>query len=113
MFHVICRYRPDGDIARFAYRAEHLEYVIAAEAVLVFGGPLMTDEGERSTGAVFVLDLPDRPSVERFLANEPYHRNGLFASVEIHRWLQMNPQSVPGYLQRELEMERSKTASPP
>jgi uncharacterized protein YciI len=112
MFFVQLQYKPDADLARFACRAEHIEYMIAALPYTKFGGPLLADQGDRSSGAIFVLDLPDRAAVEKFVANEPFFRNGLFESVLIRRWRQMAPEPFEGFMQVELKAERERRLAP-
>ncbi len=108
MFIAICKYRPGADLERFKYRIPHIEYMIANDHLVRLGGAFMDDAGVRSSGAVMVLDLPDRDSVKRFLADEPYNRNGLFEDVTISRLKQMQPASGGQSLQQELELERAR-----
>lgn len=68
---------------REAYRTEHLRRVI-----------LQRDEGhiheagafDPPTGAAIVFMGVEREHVERFVADDPYYRNGLITSYRIERW---------------------------
>ena len=104
-FAVICTYRPGGDVERFPHRIDHLRYMIAAEPFTVFGGALLTDDGQRSTGMIVVLDVPDRAAAEDFVSAEPYARAGLFENVAIRQFRQMTPALTPGFLSEELQRE--------
>jgi uncharacterized protein YciI len=112
MYIAICKYRPGADLERFKYRIEHIEYMIAHDHLVRFGGAFMEDEGERSSGAMFVLDVPDRAAVKRFLAEEPYSRNGLFEEATISRVRQMQPATGGHSLQQELALEKERQRQP-
>jgi len=106
-FLVLCVDKPDGLALRKRTRAVHLEYMIRHKAWVVFGGPLTSDEGDRTVGSLMVVDFPDRPTVEAFLRDEPYTRAGLFESVIIRCWRQVVPEREPNFLENELARERA------
>jgi uncharacterized protein YciI len=106
-FLVLCMDKPDGLALRKKTRSVHLEYMIRHKTRVVFGGPLTTDDGDRTVGSVMMLDFPDRPAVEVFLRDEPYTRAGLFESVIIRRWRQVVPEREPNFLENELARERA------
>jgi uncharacterized protein len=64
----------DGNPARLAARPAHRELLtgLHAQGVVRLAGPLV-DETGADTGAVLVLDLPDRAAVDAFLAADPYY----------------------------------------
>ena len=49
-------------------------------------GPLLSDDGAAWVGSAMLIELPDRAAVAAMLADEPYVRNGLYESIEIHPW---------------------------
>lgn len=106
-FFVSCQDRPNSAQLRKRLRPDHLAYMIAARHDLVFGGPVMDDDMERTLGSMFVIEKPDRQAVDAFLANEPYFRNGLFESVVVRVVNVMVPEAFPGALELELEKETS------
>jgi uncharacterized protein YciI len=108
-----CLDRPGMSARRRAARAEHLEYMIKNQEKIVFGGPVSVADGEPGVGSVFVLDLPDLDAAQDFLADEPYHRAGLFESVIVRPFRQMSPEPRPGHLRRELERERAEAQGRP
>ncbi len=109
-FVLTCYYRPGAAEARFAHRAEHLDYMIAALPRTIAGGALMGEAGD-AIGMLVVLDAPDRAVAERFVADEPYNRAGLFERVELSALRLMSPEPEPGFLRRELLAERAKTGT--
>lgn len=106
-FLVYCIDRLDAGDLRQQTRAIHLEYMILHRAVIMFGGPLLAAEGDRTIGSPMVLDLHGRADVDGLLAGEPYMRAGLFGEIRIERLRQMVPESRPGLLEDELEQERT------
>ncbi|MGH6693172.1 MAG: YciI family protein [Gammaproteobacteria bacterium] len=89
--------RPDGDAIRAATRAEHLAYLERHADIVVLGGALLADDGVARIGSVLVVNVPDRAAVERFSAEEPFRKAGLFKSVKITRMRrgQWNPDAAP------------------
>ena len=72
--------RSDAGDLRASNRAHHLDYLAGFD--VVFGGPLLDDEGEMC-GSLIVVDLPDRSAVAALAAGDPYARAGLFDQVTI------------------------------
>jgi uncharacterized protein len=94
----------DGAALRRRIRANHLRFVLAHPGVLRYGGPLLSESGE-TIGSLMLVDLPDRKALDRFLAEEPYCRNGLFAPLHVHPSRQVVPEIAPGLLTKELARE--------
>lgn len=109
---VYCKDKPGGLPLRRATRAEHLEYMIAARERVVFGGPLLSEEGE-PIGSVFALNAASRAEADAFLAAEPYCVAGLFEEIRVHPMRQMVPENPAGVLDRELARERAAAARGP
>ncbi len=76
--------------AHFAYLEEHQD-------ILVHGGALLADDGETRIGSVLINNVPSREAAERFSANEPLRRAGVFRAVKITRMRrgQWNPAAAP------------------
>lgn len=54
---------------------------------IVMSGPLMSDDGERMIGSLFLIEAPDRASVEAFNRADPFHGAGIWRAVTINRFL--------------------------
>jgi uncharacterized protein YciI len=69
---------------RQPFREEHLAMVFAARdrGELLIAGAL----SEPADGAVLVWYAEDPAVIERFVADDPYVRNGLVGSWRIRRW---------------------------
>ncbi len=80
---------PDGAAKRQAVHAEHVAHLKTAKAqgvTIVVGGPLVADDGKSSIGSLMVFEAPDRATVEKFSRADPFHKNGVWAKVEIQRF---------------------------
>ena len=83
LFALICKDKPNSLEIRLANREKHLAY--GAEATVVFGGPMLDDEGNMC-GSLLVIEAEDKAAAEAFAENDPYAKAGLFESVEITAW---------------------------
>lgn len=54
---------------------------------IVMSGPLMSDDGERMIGSLFLVEASDRTVVEAFHAADPFHAAGIWRAVTIARFL--------------------------
>lgn len=53
---------------------------------VVMSGPLQTDDGEVMTGSLLLLEAPDREAVDRFVAEDPFTREGIWGDVNVSRF---------------------------
>ncbi len=93
-------YQEDGPGSaelREHYKPAHFDYLAEHEDILVLGGALLADDGETRIGSVLIINVPSREDAERFSANEPLRRAGVFREVKITRMRrgQWNPAAVP------------------
>ncbi len=85
-WYIRARLNPDGGAeVRAAATEPHVAYLREHRDRLRFSGPLLDDDGE-ATGALTLLDAPDRAGAEAWIANEPYNQAGAFSEVTIVRW---------------------------
>jgi uncharacterized protein YciI len=70
------------------YRAHriHLDRAEDYHVDVVTAGTLLADDGETPVGSIFVIDASDRGAVDAFTRSDPYHVNGVWESVQIHRY---------------------------
>ena len=94
----------DGAALRRRIRGAHLRFVVAHPGVFRYGGPLLDEQGQ-TIGSLMLVDLPDRRALDRFLQEEPYCANGLFAPLNVHPTRQVVPEIAPGLLAKELARE--------
>jgi hypothetical protein len=77
------------DVRLSNYRA-HLDYLRPYKDRLVVGGPTLGEgagtNDENMTGSFLILDAENWEVVERFLAEDPFSRAGLFSTTIVDRW---------------------------
>lgn len=87
MFYVVhCLDGPNRTARAELYQA-HRDYLDQQPLTIFAAGPLLDDSGERALGSVFILECETRAEVDDFLAHEPFNCAGLFARIDVHRWL--------------------------
>lgn len=85
MYCVICKDKPNHVDVRIQNRPDHVSYVLADPSVKI-AGPFLADDGETMIGTLLILDVASRADAEAFATNDPYHKGGLFESVEVLPW---------------------------
>ncbi|MET9313680.1 YciI family protein [Kribbella sp. NPDC003505] len=81
----------DGFEIKVALNEEHWSFMDRYADGLIARGPTLTEDGERATGSLHIVDLPDDEAVRSFAYDEPYYRAGAFETVEIHRFRNRYP----------------------
>ncbi len=89
--------RDDAGDLRARYKDEHLAYLDTHAAHVLLAGAMLADDGPQRLGSTFVVNFPDRASVDAFSAEEPFRKAGLFKTVKIARMRkgQFNPGIAP------------------
>lgn len=85
-FFVYCRDRPGTEELRPRLAEAHWAYMDPYQDSLLARGPTLTADGQRMTGSLHVIDLPDVATAQRYVAEEPFHRAGVYAAVDLLGW---------------------------
>jgi len=95
LFVLHCLDAPGKFDTRMSVRESHLSYVRDCGIKVLLAGPMLSDDGQKLVGSLFVIDVPDRAAAEAFSASDPYVKANVFDSVQIHpfRWV-VNPPST-------------------
>lgn len=83
-FVVHCIDHDDVISTRLAFYDEHKAYLAAASVKTVISGPLLAPDGETMIGSLFVVEAPDQGTVEVFNRADPFHRENVWKTVNIH-----------------------------
>ena len=83
LFAVTILDKPGMAATRRQVRKAHIDYLEANKAMLVLAGPVMDAEGG-SIGSVRIIEAPDRETVEKLTAEDPFAIAGCFGTVSIH-----------------------------
>ncbi|MGH8629998.1 MAG: YciI family protein [Burkholderiales bacterium] len=78
--------KPNSAQIRAAARPEHLEYLTRNKDKLLAAGALINDDGTGGDGGILIVDTEDRKEAERFVAEDPFTKAGLFEKVTVTRW---------------------------
>ena len=92
IFHLIDK--PGGLPLRLQVRPEHKAYLAAMADRMAFAGPLTTDDGQTMIGSLLAIDFESREAAQAWLANEPFTKAGLYASVNVHAFTNLWPQKA-------------------
>ena len=93
LFALTCLDKPNSAATRAENRPAHLDYARGWGARVVIAGPLLADDAKTPVGSLLILDLPSRAEAERFAADDPYAKAGLFQSVTIRGWRKVFPEA--------------------
>lgn len=90
LFVIIGRDGPEGKTLRPGLRPAHLDHVrrYEAEGHVVMAGPF-TD----GAGSLLLVEFDSLADAQAMAAADPYLAGGVFASVEVHPFLRVFPES--------------------
>jgi uncharacterized protein YciI len=94
LFNFLLIDKPGQGELRQRERPVHKDYLGKVAERIAFAGPLVQDDGKTMIGSLLVIDFPDRNSAHEWLANEPFTKAGLYASVTVHAFVNLWEQKV-------------------
>jgi len=84
LFTIFCIDKPGMAENRAAAMPGHVEYLNQQTLVKnIISGPLMDDAMENIVGSLYIIDAPDRATLEEFTKNDPIVKADIWQSVEI------------------------------
>ncbi len=87
LFVVLKKDKPGAGQLRLDVRPVHLDFLHANADKVVFGGPIMTEDGSRMVGTILTVEAESAAEAEAFLENDPFAKAGLFESdVQVVPW---------------------------
>ena len=86
--------KPNAAALRERVRPRHKSYLGEIAHRIAFAGPLMDDAGQSMIGSLLAIDFDSRESAQAWLADEPFTRAGLYASVTLHVFANLWPQKL-------------------
>lgn len=86
-FVVHAKDKPGASARRMEVLEAHRTHLAVAPATfgvqVLLSGPLVTDDGEAMTGSFFLLDAPDRASIEALFEQDPLVQADIWDSIAI------------------------------
>lgn len=86
-FIVHCLDASDALPRRLKHYEAHKAYLSTAPVRILVSGPLMSDDGETMIGSLFLIEAETKAAVEAFNGADPFRRAGIWAEIQIHRFL--------------------------
>ncbi|MQT13374.1 YciI family protein [Segnochrobactrum spirostomi] len=86
LFVASCLDKADHLEVRLANRPDHLAWLDGHRDAVRLAGPFLDAAGEKPVGSMLIIEAASAAAVEALLAEDPYAKAGLFASVEIRPW---------------------------
>jgi uncharacterized protein YciI len=83
---IYCWDMPGTAGARRELLAEQKKYVASFGERVIGHGHFLSDDGRETLGTSFFMQLDDRAAAEKFVAEEPMSKAGVYGRVEINRW---------------------------
>jgi uncharacterized protein YciI len=83
---IYCWDKPGTAEIRRALLAEQKSYVKNFGERVIGYGHFVSDDGRATLGTSFFMQLDDRAAPDKFVADEPLNKAGVYQRVEIHRW---------------------------
>ena len=86
--------KPNAAELRQRVRPEHKAYLATVADRMAFAGPLTSDDGTAMFGSLLAIDFESREAANAWLANEPFTKAGLYASISVHAFVNLWEQKV-------------------
>ena len=87
-FAAICIDKENSENLRLENRGDHIAHLKKVKDNMLLAGPFLTDAG-RMCGSLLVFNGMKLEEIETWLAEDPYAKAGLFASVEVKPFKQV------------------------
>lgn len=96
LYSFVCVDKAGALQTRLDNRPDHLEYLKTFGDRLVIGGPMLDNAEDKPVGSLIVAKFDSKEEAERFAADDPYAKAGLFESVTIRPYKApfFNPEAV-------------------
>jgi uncharacterized protein len=91
LYILFCEDKPDSQPLRMATRDAHLSYIATRGAMIRIAGPMLSDDGERMLGSLFIVEAEDAQAAQALHAADPYTEAGLWGNVLIRPFRQVVP----------------------
>ncbi len=84
---------PQGAELRAKHRDSHVAYVtgLHERGSVQFAGPIKSDSGEKSIGAVIVYKADDVAAARKLVDADPYVSGGVFETLTVNSFKQVFP----------------------
>ena len=88
LFVANCLDKPGHLATRMDNRPTHLAYLASLKERLKIAGALLGPDAQTPVGSMLIFDCADAGEARALVADDPFAKAGLFASVDIKAWRQ-------------------------
>lgn len=85
-YFVYGRDAPGTASLRWEHTEAHWAFMDRYAPGLIARGPTLTDDGQKVTGSMHIVELPHHQAAQAFAFDEPYFAAGVFSDVLLRRW---------------------------
>ena len=111
-FAITCFDRPGSAQLRGKHLPSHLRYLEDQGEKVHTGGPLKDPVDGSMVGSLYIINVASYDEARQFIEGEPLNKAGLFESMMVRSWIQMQPEVTPGANELTAqELERDLIAS--
>jgi len=84
----------DGAERRGRWRQQHVNHIrmLERKGRVRYAGPLKDEDGERSIGALIVVEAADLHEARNVVNTDPYVAGGVFETITIHPFKRVVPE---------------------
>ncbi len=83
LYVMFCIDRPGAEEKRRAALPGHIEYLATNPIKIVMSGPLVSDDGAKTIGSLYMLEAANRAEIEKFQRADPLYNAGIWEMVEV------------------------------
>ena len=109
---IYCWDKPGMAAARRTRVAEQTSYVENFGERVIGYGHFVSDDGSDTLGTSFFMQLDDRAVVDKFVADEPMNKAGVYRRLEIHRWSNSFQKRAADYARKGLQQSCARDPRP-
>ena len=93
LYVITCLDKPDSAALRAETRPAHLDHIRANIRNVLLAGPVLAEDEKTPVGSMLVVEFDTRAELERFSAEDPYVKAGLFQSVTVRPFRKVFPEA--------------------
>ena len=83
LFVMFCIDRPGVEEIRKQVMPAHIEYLATNPIKIVMSGPLVSDDGGKIIGSLYMLDAANRAEIDKFQRADPLYNADIWETVEV------------------------------
>lgn len=83
--------RPDALTTRKQYLAAHIDWLDRHKDTVLVPGSLRPEPGQDAVGGLWIVEAPDKKTIEALLQSDPFWIHGLRQGYEILHWSKAFP----------------------